>query len=220
MFSNSIDKNQSNLSHQNKICGEIILNNNDLYDIDEGPEEEQQNILSNKMQIDQTEDFTHKIDEIPRKRKNLDKFDHKKEENKEDFISKNKKIKPQQKENSTIDGLSNPDKQALETNKESKTNIQEQNISKKILKKRKVKKTETYKDEEGFDVTRDIYVEEEYLADDTSEGTLLSNNFKNNLQLNNNSSNNNANEVKNNKPATGKNKNNVGQKSIVNFFKK
>ena len=82
---------------------------------------------------------------------------------------------------------------------------------KKVLKKRKVKKTHTYVDEEGYHVTSDYYEEEAYLTDEKSESSSISNNFKNNLNLNKDQKKKVINQPK---------KNAQGQKSLDNFFKK
>lgn len=74
---------------------------------------------------------------------------------------------------------------------------------KKIKKVRKVKKTETFMNEKGYMVTKDVEVEEEYWSDEKPEKKIVRNNpIKQ--------------EVKTNK---NKRKGNKGQTSISSFFK-
>jgi len=80
-----------------------------------------------------------------------------------------------------------------------------ENAPKKVKKIRRVKETRRFKNEEGYMVTKDVEVEEEYWSDEKPEKKVVRNNFI---------------SQESSKPNKNKKKVNKGQTTISSFFKK
>ena len=127
---------------------------------------------------------------------------HKKNRNNKEFkedadtnlVKKNKKFGSIKEENK------DEDIQMKDNTEES----QSQNVPKKIKKIRKIKKNKRFLNEEGYMVTKDIEVEEEYWSDEKPEKKVVKNNYTS----------------QESKPNKNKKKVNKGQTTISSFFKK
>lgn len=220
-------------SCNNNQLTEIKLNNENLYDIDEG--DEIPNKINKKkddlMDIEESSTYkngrkNNEIGSLNIKRNQISNIDMKVEKrknnknfSKEEKNPNNKKMKPEYSESITSEQIEKdiPKNENFEKNDILKNNNEFKNSEvqapKQIKKIRKIKKTITYIDDEGFDCTKEISENEEYLTDEKSQSSLIGAKIKNGLNLNK------APALSKNPTVTTK-KNSVKQKSLEMFFKK
>ena len=151
-----------------------------------------------------------KKENLKRKRRNFDDEDSKSEKEKHHKRGKSKENENKKSHNninskinlSSIKEENKDEDIQMKDCVEEKKNVN--NEPKKVKKTRKVKKTKTYFNEEGYMVTKDEEVEEEYWSDEKPEKKVAKNNFVNHES----------------KPNKNKKKTNKGQTTISSFFVK
>ena len=142
---------------------------------------------------------------LKRKKKGLEE-----DEIKEEHHKKNKKeFKEDQQEDKNENQNEINLTETKEENKEEDIQMKDltegsENVPKKVKKIRKVKETRRFMNEEGYMVTKDVEVEQEYWSDEKPEKKVVKNNFIS----------------QESKPNKNKKKINKGQTTISSFFKK